>query len=504
MSLYDCSHTLLAFIRLFTSCSINLTLFIWQTDDLWFATLHFHSQLPNTPYHGLTGHESLCHVVRNLLLFHLRWALCSISWLSFIFNSPVLTIQPRLNTEQSFPQSSDLGSLLHLIFPPFPPTNFHSPKLLEYSSSHMSLLPLWIPRSMSFSYPTQTSLMPQMQIGHNDGGCKQVGGGSIGASLRNKNGTSDKEHATKRQKVDVSLFPWVKQESISMTPLNASLWQCSHSSNSMHRIWNLSNHQPLLLLVCLSSPSQNGWVFSQEQWAISTMSIQECTLSPTTTKKLKEYNSSKEQHRQPKSQRLWGLGPGLSGIHQCCDICCFLTERKILKTIQLCSWHWEWPPNHHQLQSGCLNPCWGHMGPPHQQIWVQGSLPLLAPLSWAEFPGHKYWAHWITTWGQVSDSMMTVSGSTKESTPIILLAVNTAHRCIGWGGKHSKMDCDKAGTWTLCQTPSLYLWMSVGCPQHSDFSDTAHWGLTTSLVPGMLSEWLKKTLDYSRQIIVWI
>ena len=39
-----------------------------------------------------TNHTLSCCMVRHLLKFYLRWALCSLSWLSFIFNLPVLTV----------------------------------------------------------------------------------------------------------------------------------------------------------------------------------------------------------------------------------------------------------------------------------------------------------------------------------------------------------------------------------------------------------------------------
>ena len=90
---------------------------------LWFlfppycycTVLHNSScQLPNVPCHGLTGHKSLCHVVRDLLLFFCRWALRSISWLSFVFNLPVFTIYNK----EVFPQSSDLANLFSLINSP--------------------------------------------------------------------------------------------------------------------------------------------------------------------------------------------------------------------------------------------------------------------------------------------------------------------------------------------------------------------------------------------------
>ena len=50
----------------------------------------------------------------DLLLFHHRWALCWIPWLSFIFILPVFYCR-IVNQIDVFPQSSDLGSSLCLI-----------------------------------------------------------------------------------------------------------------------------------------------------------------------------------------------------------------------------------------------------------------------------------------------------------------------------------------------------------------------------------------------------
>ena len=68
-------------------------------------------QLPDAPCHGPTSHKSLCHTVRDLLLFHHRCTLCSISWLLFIFKLPVFTVEKK----EVFPQSSDLASRFSLI-----------------------------------------------------------------------------------------------------------------------------------------------------------------------------------------------------------------------------------------------------------------------------------------------------------------------------------------------------------------------------------------------------
>ena len=55
-----------------------------------------------------------------------------------------------------------------------------------------------------------------------------------------------------------------------------ALQPCLHSSNYMCRTSNSQNHQYLLPFACLSSPTQNGWVSSQEWWSIPTMSFQGC------------------------------------------------------------------------------------------------------------------------------------------------------------------------------------------------------------------------------------
>ena len=111
-----------------TSCTISFIL-------IPFPPYHFHTvlcnsswQSPNVPCHGLTSHEPLCHVVRDLLLVHLRWALCSISWLSFIFKLPVFTVQQ----ERYFPTEFRLSKYVQ-------PDQFTAPHLASYP--HCALYP---------------------------------------------------------------------------------------------------------------------------------------------------------------------------------------------------------------------------------------------------------------------------------------------------------------------------------------------------------------------------
>ena len=73
----------------------------WLTDLI--AAFPFLS-LPDVPYCGPTGHKSLHHAVRDLLLFHLGWGLCLISWLSFIFNSLVFYFTRTENRETFSPE----------------------------------------------------------------------------------------------------------------------------------------------------------------------------------------------------------------------------------------------------------------------------------------------------------------------------------------------------------------------------------------------------------------
>ena len=97
-----------------TSCTISFILIPFPPYRFHTVLCNSSWQLPNVPCHGLTSHEPLCHVVRDLLLFFCRWALRSISWLSFVFNLPVFTIYNKEN----FPQSSDLANLFSLINSP--------------------------------------------------------------------------------------------------------------------------------------------------------------------------------------------------------------------------------------------------------------------------------------------------------------------------------------------------------------------------------------------------
>ena len=46
---------------------------------------------------------------------------------------------------------------------------------------------------------------------------------SVGVALREKSDMLDKGQSLKMQKVNVDTFPWVQQESISVTPLNTNL-----------------------------------------------------------------------------------------------------------------------------------------------------------------------------------------------------------------------------------------------------------------------------------------
>ena len=126
-SLHD--HLHIAFIGPHTSCSIRPASLIWWTYDLWFTWfIVILSYLMHTL--GLANHKLLHCMVRHLLYFHLRQALCLLSCLSFVYKLPVFTIPPwqpeRDQNKKSFPQKFRVSQFIQPDhFAPFSPSYFH-------------------------------------------------------------------------------------------------------------------------------------------------------------------------------------------------------------------------------------------------------------------------------------------------------------------------------------------------------------------------------------------
>ena len=86
------------------------------------------------PSCSLTNHTLSCCMVRHLLKFYLRWALCSLSWLSFIFNLPVLTVQHWQLKREFPPQRFRFRKFVQPdCFAPFSPTCVYLTSYLHHT-----------------------------------------------------------------------------------------------------------------------------------------------------------------------------------------------------------------------------------------------------------------------------------------------------------------------------------------------------------------------------------
>ena len=281
-----------------------------------------------------------------------------------------------------------------------------------------------------------------------------------------------------------------------------SMWAlqlCSHSSNSMHRTSNSRNHQYLPLLACLSSPTWNGWVSSQEWWSISTMSFQGCMLSPTTTEKLsslEEYSSSMEQLKQWKRSKTQETGCRCFKFTWKQLSLSSPTERKNLKITQsklpLSSWLSPRPIT--QLLSTMIR-----QSEPTLEMYRTSSSQTSLSSRISDSTGFTHLdrdseiqtleAHLITAQGQAIDQMMTVLSSMMGNALIRPPAANTSIGVQAAEEDTQRRTAVREGTELRCQWPCYtcgLLWGTHDLSGHGDISDTACWGLTTCQYQGYL------------------